>query len=296
MKIFVTGNKGFIGTNLIKNFKNKYEIIVTDYQNNVKKDRINILEKNQLNHVEENVDVIIHLAAKTSITNSINNPYKTYYTNLGGTLNILEFARERQIKKIINISTYVYGKPLYLPIDEKHPINPHTPYNKSKILSENLCKYYSQDYGINIVTLRPFYLYGPFANIHSFIPAIIEQVRKNANIFLSGQNTRRDFLFIDDFVILIMKILTKFPDGYNVFNVGHGKSNSLEQIIRVIEKIMNIKIDIHYDKSIRPNDISDMEADITQISKLFDWTPQIEIEEGLRLTLQNYTKYQFLNI
>jgi UDP-glucose 4-epimerase len=285
LKVFVTGDKGFIGTNLTKKFQDK-RISYTDYQNNEKK-RINILERDQFQYIE-NVDAIIHLAAKTSITNSINNPYETYHTNISGTLNILDFARDRKIKKIINISTYVYGKPVYLPIDEKHPINPHTPYNKSKVISENLCKYYSQDYGINIVTLRPFYIYGPISNPLSFISSIITQIKKNGKVFLSHEGTRRDFLFIDDFTNLLLKILNNFPKGYNVYNVGYGKSHSLEDIIKIIEKILNLKIHIQYDKSIRPNDIAEMVADITKVTKSFDWKPQTSIEEGLRLILKSY--------
>jgi len=285
LKVFVTGDKGFIGTNLTKKFQDK-RISFIDYQNNEKK-RIDILEKDQFQDIE-NVDAIIHLAAKTSITNSINNPYETYYTNISGTLNLLDFARDRQIKKIINISTYVYGKPIYLPIDEKHPINPHTPYNKSKVISENLCKYYSQDYGINIVTLRPFYIYGPLSNPLSFISSIITQIKKNGKVFLSHEGTKRDFLFIDDFTDLLLKILNDFPEGYNVYNVGYGKSHSLEEIIKIFEKIVNLKIHIQYDKSIRPNDITEMIADITKVTKSFAWEPQTSIEEGLRLVLKSY--------
>jgi UDP-glucose 4-epimerase len=285
LKVFVTGDKGFIGTNLTKKFQDK-RISYTDYQNNEKK-RINILERDQFQYIE-NVDAIIHLAAKTSITNSINNPYETYHTNISGTLNILDFARDRKIKKIINISTYVYGKPVYLPIDEKHPINPHTPYNKSKVISENLCKYYSQDYGINIVTLRPFYIYGPISNPLSFISSIITQIKKNGKVFLSQQGTKRDFLFIDDFTNLLLKILNDFPEGYNIYNVGYGKSHSLEEIIKIIEKIVNLKILIQYDKSIRPNDITEMVADITKVTKSFDWKPLASIEEGLRFVLKSY--------
>lgn len=286
MKVFVTGNKGFIGANLTKKFQDK-GISVINYQLNEKK-RIDILKKDQFSHIE-NIDAIIHLAAKTSITNSINNPYETYYTNICGTLNLLDFARERKIKKIINISTYVYGKPVYLPIDEKHPIKPHTPYNKSKVISENLCKYYSQDYGINIVTLRPFYIYGPLSNPLSFIPSIISQIKKNGKVFLSQKSTKRDFLFIDDFTNLLLKILNEFPEGYNIYNVGYGKSHSLEEIIKIIENIINLKIHIQYDKSIRPNDITEMVADITKVTKSFDWEPQTSIEEGLRFTLKNYS-------
>ena len=123
----------------------------------------------------------------------------------------------------------------------------------------------------------------------SFIPSIIQQINKNGNVYLSQENTKRDFLFIDDFINLILKILNKFPEGYNVYNVGYGKSNSLEEIIKIIENITGIKINILYDKSIRPNDIIEMVADITRVTKSFDWKPQIDIEEGLRLTLKNFT-------
>jgi len=285
LKIFVTGDKGFIGSSLTKTFQNK-DIIVNEYQNK----RINILEKEQLQHIEK-VDTIIHLAAKTSATSSMNNPYETYYTNICGTLNILDFARKRKVKRIINISTYVYGKPLYLPIDERHPTNPHTPYNKSKIISENLCEYYSHDYGINIVTLRPFYIYGPLSNSHSFIPIMIRQIKKNGRVFLSQENTKRDFLFIDDFKSLILRILNNFPEGYNVYNVGYGKSIDLEEIIKIIEKILNREINVHYDISIRPNDVLEMVADITRVTNAFDWKPQTDIEKGLRFTLENFNLF-----
>jgi UDP-glucose 4-epimerase len=289
LKVFVTGDKGFIGTSLTKKFQDE-GISITDYQFSEK--RINILEKDQFQHIE-NVDAIVHLAAKTSITNSFNDPYETYYTNIGGTLNLLDFAREREIKKIINISTYVYGNPLYLPIDEEHPIKPHTPYNKSKVIAEKLCKYYSQDYGINIVTLRPFYIYGPLSNPLSFISLIITQIKKNGMVSLSRENTKRDFLFIDDFTNLLLKILNNFPEGYNVYNVGYGKSHSLEEIINIIEKILNLKIHIIYDKNIRPNDITEMISDITKVSNSFDWEPQTNIEEGLRFTLKSFGGLEF---
>src|SRR5207249_5896542 len=102
----------------------------------------------------------------------------------------------------------------------------------------NLCKYYSHDYGIDIVTLRPFYIYGPLSSPLSLIPSTIQQIKKNGKVLLSRENTKRDFLFVDDFIDLILKILNKFPEGYNVYNVGYGKSNSLEEIIKIIETII----------------------------------------------------------
>lgn len=100
------------------------------------------------------MDAIVHLAAKTSISDSFKEPYETFYTNIVGTLNVLEFAKIRKIRKFIYISTYVYGEPRHLPVDEKHVVNPHSPYNTSKLLAEKICEDYSNDLQMNIVTLR----------------------------------------------------------------------------------------------------------------------------------------------
>ena len=192
MIILLTGGNGFVGKNLVQRFESKMKIIKGS--NDL---HIDVLNKQSFENIEK-VDAIIHLAAKTSIPNSISNPYDTYYTNLVGTLNVLEFARKNAINKIINISTYVYGLPSYLPVNEVHPLNPHSPYNKSKIISENLSKYYSDDYGIDVVSLRPFYLYGPLGNPNFLIPSIIRQIKEKNEVIVSNKNTKRDFLFIDN--------------------------------------------------------------------------------------------------
>jgi len=285
MKILVTGHSGFIGTHLIKKLQIENTVLTTNKNNGR---RINVLEKSQLLDIDD-VDAVIHLASKTSVSDSISNPYDTYYTNMVGTLNILDYAVKRKIKNIINISTYTYGNPKYMPVDENHPLSPHSPYNKSKLISEKLCEYYSEDYKLNIVTLRPFYIYGP-SNNSSFVSSAIRKVINNEKVILSKKNTRRDFLFVDDFVNLVHKILLNFPEGYNVYNVGYGKSYSLEDILRVIESIINKKISIEYDSSFRPNDVVEMVADIGKVMKEFEWRPIIDIDEGLRLTIDRYSQ------
>lgn len=286
MKILITGHSGFIGTHIVKKLQSHYTVITTNKNN----ERINVLEESQFLDIDD-VGIVIHLAAKTSILDSISNPYDTYFTNIVGTLNILNYAERRKIKNIINISTYQYGNPKYIPIDEKHPLNPHSPYNKSKLISENLCKYYSEDYKINIVTLRPFCIYGPSRN-SSFISSTIRKVMNNEIVILSQKNTSRDFLFIDDFVNLVHKILLNFPKGYNVYNVGYGKSYILEDVLKMIESILNKKILLEYDSSFRPNDVVGMVADIGKVAKEFGWNPNTDIYEGLKLTIDRY--YQMI--
>ncbi|HKR72718.1 MAG TPA: NAD-dependent epimerase/dehydratase family protein [Candidatus Nitrosocosmicus sp.] len=282
MEVLVTGHSGFVGNHLLRKLKNHPTIVTPKKFDNK---RIDILNKDQLFDLQR-VDTVVHLAAKTSIPNSFSMPYDTYYTNFVGTLNILDYALRKKIKNIINVSTYVYGEPQYIPIDENHPTNPHTPYNKSKLLSEKLCEHYSEDFGINIVTLRPFSIYGP-ANNSSFIPTVVRKLFRREKVILSKKNTRRDFLYVDDFCTLVYRILLDFPDGYHIYNVGFGRSYSLEDIVEKISLLTHENIDIQYDPSLRPNDISEMVADIDKVKKKFDWTPVTKIEEGLQLTINN---------
>jgi len=280
-KVLVTGSKGFVGRHLCKHLK---EIGTTVVTNTKARNKLDVTKIDQLLTVDD-VEVVIHLAAKTSILNSVKNPYETYYTNILGTLNLLEFARIRNIKKFIYVSTYVYGQPQYLPIDEKHIVEPHSPYNKSKLLAEKLCENYSHDFGINIVTLRPFYVYGPNSRYRSFIPSVIRQIKKNGKVVLSGDQIKRDFLFVTDFINLLQIILNEFPNGYNFYNVGYGMSYSLKEVAQNLAKLLDKKITVHSNnKTIA--DIPDMRADIAKVSKAFNWKPTVDIGKGLKLIVQ----------
>jgi nucleoside-diphosphate-sugar epimerase len=282
-KVLVTGSEGFVGKHLCNHLsKNGINVVSGD------KNEDNKFDVTDIDHFQsvEDVEAIIHLAAKANVVYSYKNTYSTYHTNLLGALNILEFARLRNIRKLIFVSTYVYGEPKYLPVDEKHPINPHSPYHKSKLLAEYICENYSHDLGIDIVTLRPFYIYGPNSR-YSFISSAIRQIKENGKVLLSGDHTQRDFLFINDFINLLTIILNKFPRGYNVYNIGSGTSHTLKEVTEIIAKLMNKKITIDYDNESRPGDVIYMKADISKVSTSFNWRPLVDINEGLKLTIQN---------
>jgi len=133
--------------------------------------------------------------------------------------------------------------------------------------------------------LRPFYVYGPNCRNRSLIPSIIKQIKKNGKVQLSGKKVKRDFLFVTDFVNLIEKILQDFPKGYNIYNVGYGKSYSLSQVAEGLARLFGMKIEIEFSKVTRP-DVSDMVADIRKVSKEFNWKPTIDIKKGLQLIVQ----------
>ena len=282
--ILITGRNGFIGNHLCKHLTEKHIGIIEGDEIEGKKS-LDVTNLQTLLSINKHIQTIIHLAAKTSIINSFRDPYSTYYTNLVGTFNLLEFARLKKVKRFINVSTYVYGQPQYVPIDENHPIDPHSPYNKSKLLADQLCQFYSRDFDIDIVILRPFYIYGPGTSSDSFIPSVIRQIRQAGQVILNGRNITRDFLFIDDFIRLLAMILCNFPKGYNIFNVGSGTYHTLEEVTHIVARLLNKDFNIRYNKIHIYANVSTMQADITKVSNAFKWKPTFNIEEGLRLTL-----------
>jgi UDP-glucose 4-epimerase len=284
-KVLVTGSAGFVGNHLCRQLLELGINVVGS--SSTHKNKLNVTDINQFHSIDSSgVEAVVHLAAKTSVNSASKDPYQAYYTNIVGTLNVLEFCRLRNIKKFIFMSSYVYGQPKYLPIDEKHPVNPHSSYHKSKLIAEQLCKDYSHDYGIDIVTLRPFLLYGPNTKPYMFISTVIQQIRNNGNVFLSGKYTGRDFLFISDFLDLVTIILNEFPRGYNLYNVGFGESHHLEEVTQILSELLNKKITLNYNNQIRPGDVTKMIADISKVSNAFHWKPKIGIHEGLEKTLK----------
>ncbi len=285
-KVLVTGSTGFVGNHLCRQLL-QIGINVVGSGSVNDKNKLDVTDMNQLHSIDNGgVEAIVHLAAKTSVKSASKDPYQAYYTNIVGTLNVLEFCRLRNIKKFIFMSSYVYGQPKYLPIDEEHPVNPHSSYHKSKLIAEQLCKNYSLDFGIDIVTLRPFLLYGPTAKPYMFISTVIQRIKNNGNVFLSEKHTSRDFLFISDFLDLVTILLNEFPSGYNLYNVGSGESHHLEEVTQILAQLLNKKITINYDNQIRPGDVTEMIADISKVSNAFHWKPRVGIIEGLEITLR----------
>ena len=273
-KILVTGHEGVIGTHLIKKLTNCE--VITDSINGK---RVNLQNNEEVMKIES-VDIVIHLAGKTEK----NLEWEEYFeNNIIGTLNILKYCVEKNIKKIIFVSSYVYGDPKYLPIDEQHPINPHNLYTKSKFLGEELCKKFSEMYDLNVTVLRPFNIFTGSINKNNLISNLISSIDSKKRITIINKNSKRDFLHIDDFTEIILKI-KDIDFKFEVFNVGSGISFSFEQIIEIIEKNTLTQLNLEYKKN-DESFIQDIKSDNSKIEKLLNWKPKITLEEGLQKLL-----------
>jgi len=275
MNIVISGSRGFIGQHLIKSLSRivRHKIIELDLA--LGKD-ICIWEN--IKNIN-NFDLFIHLANKVFVPESFSNPRNFYHANTISTLNALELCRLNKAK-FIYLSSYVYGKPKYLPIDEKHIIQSYNPYANSKILCEKLCEGYFQDFEVPVLVLRPFNIFGPGQNSNFLISSIMQQA-STGKIFVNDLNPKRDFLYVADFVNLLLKIIEKGFDNYNIYNAGSGISVSVENIIKIVNKIYQNKIHIHCNNKSREYEIMEIVADISKAKKDFDWEANYSLEKAL---------------
>ena len=280
--VLVSGSKGFMGKRLCHALEEKgAKVVSLDIQ-----DGIDIRDWSQVGKTAESLDIIYHLAAISYVPFSFENPRKTYEVNVLGTLNMLELGRKLDVEKIIYTSSYVYGKPQYLPIDEKHPIDPHNPYARSKIIGEELVKGYNKDSGLPGVILRPFNIYGEGQNNDFLIPSIVKQV-KTGKIKLKDPKPKRDFLYVDDMINAYIKAGEFTVSGLDVVNIGYGESFSVEEILEKIIRLSNQRVQVSYTKESRKNEIMDTVADIGKAKKLLNWQPETDINEGLKNILDS---------
>ncbi|MEE9442638.1 MAG: SDR family NAD(P)-dependent oxidoreductase [candidate division Zixibacteria bacterium] len=309
-KILVTGAGGFIGshvTELLLNAGAKVTAFVryTSTGQAGFLDEINIPEKRRLNIVPGDIrsyedvkravgknDIIIHLAAQIAIPYSYISPGDFLNVNTVGTINILNAAREKNIKRIVQLSTSeVYGSAQYLPIDENHPQVAQSPYAASKIASDKLAESFHRSYNLPVVIARPFNTYGPRQSARAVIPTIIIQALRGKTISLGNIHTRRDLNFVGDTAAALIKIALSSKSNGEQFNICSGKDYSIEEIVKQVGNLLGNKLIIKTDKRrVRPkkSDIDRLLGDRKRAVETFGLAKIIDISKGLEKTIEYF--------
>jgi nucleoside-diphosphate-sugar epimerase len=278
MIIAVTGSNGFVGRNLIQALKRGTdEIIEIDIASG-----IDITSKSQCDTIPK-FDVVVHLAAKIFVPDSYKVPSDFYYTNYIGTLNILEMCRKYNARMIF-ASSYVYGNPQYLPIDENHPVIAFNPYADSKIQGEDLIKSYHKFFGVRAIIVRPFNLFGKGQHNIFLISSILEQA-KTGTINLQSSKPKRDYIYIDDMVSAYLKMIYNSGFEFEIFNIGSGTSYSVREITDMINKHYSNNLTINFTELERPNEVENTISNIQKAKSLLQWEPNVSMEMGIKTCL-----------
>lgn len=307
MKIVVTGCAGFIGSHLCERLiKENHKVIGIDnfdnfYQRSIKEENLNklrtsslfsfyeadIRNKEELDEINDNFDVVIHLAAKAGVRPSIENPKGYVDTNIHGTLNILQFMLDKKINKIVFASSSsVYGDRAISPYREESITDyPISPYAFTKKSGELILHNYHNLYQIDSVALRFFTVYGPRQRpdlaIHKFFNAVERQLP--ITIFGDG-TTSRDYTYVDDTVDGIVRAMDYVMNNTSIceiFNLGNNAPTPLLALVNAIEKVCEKKAIVKYD-SMQQGDVLHTCADITKAQRILGYQPRVKLMEGLQ--------------
>ena len=307
MKNFlVTGGAGFIGSHLVDRLLSTdiTRITVVDdfndfYDPSVKRENISEHLKDPRYSIHEidirnraaleqvfkqtNFDCIVHLAARAGVRPSLSEPQLYTETNINGTLNLLDLARNHDIKQFVfGSSSSVYGINAHVPFSENDPIRqPISPYAATKAAGELLCHTYSHLYGLRCVCLRFFTVYGPRQRpdlaIHKFAKLISQ--RKPIPVFGDG-TTRRDYTYVDDIIDGVIAAIHYNQRNYDIFNLGESRTVELNELISLLEKELDLPAILDRQPP-QPGDVPPTYAAISKARDALQYDPKTQIEEGL---------------
>lgn len=306
MKILVTGSEGFIGSRLTEllvekgfevkgfvryNFKNDWGWLEeSKYKNYIEIYTGDVRDYDSVYDAMKDVDVVFHLAALIGIPYSYISPLAYIKTNTEGTYNILESGRKLNLKRIIITSTSeIYGTAQYVPIDEKHPYNPQSPYAASKASADHLALSYYRSFGIPVTIIRPFNTYGPRQSARAVIPTIISQILAGKKqIKLGNLSPTRDLNYVKDIANGFITVGLHESTIGDVYNLGSGQEISIGDLAQKIIELTGKEVEIIGDtQRIRPekSEVERLLSNAEKAKKVTGWEPKYTLEEGLKETI-----------
>ena len=306
MKVLVTGADGFIGSHLTEMLVAKgHKVKALSQYNSFNnwgwledvncKSKIKVLtgdirDPHFCKHITKDVDIIFHLAALIAIPYSYIAPDSYVDTNIKGTLNICQAARENGNIRVIHTSTSeVYGTAQYVPIDEKHPLQPQSPYSATKIAADSMAISFYNSFELPVTIARPFNTYGPRQSARAVIPTIITQIANGAKKIKLGDTTpTRDFNYVDDTCRGFIALAECDDSIGETVNIGSNFEISIGNTLNIIKELMNSDVQFTTDKKrIRPSksEVFRLWCDNKKIEKLTGFRPKVGIREGLQRTI-----------
>jgi len=307
-KVLVTGAGGFIGSHLVEhlvkvgadvtcfvryNSRNDLgllEILPAQITKNIRLVCADLKDEDAIYRPIKNQQIIFHLGALISIPYSYLNPRDFVQTNVLGTLNILMAAlKNKKLEKVIQVSSSeVYGTALKVPIDEKHPLQPQSPYSASKIAADKIALSFYLTYGLPVSIIRPFNTYGPRQSGRAVIPAIMTQLLKNKRVKIGNLKPIRDFMYISDSVAGFLAVAESSKSIGEEINIGCGQGISIGDLAKKITVISGKKIRLVKEMiRVRPekSEVFRLICDNSKAKFLLNWQPIVSLDNGLKLTL-----------
>lgn len=299
--ILLTGGTGFIGSNLLEELlKKKYEVILikrsTSNTNRIQRllDKIKIydLDKINLSEVFENkIDAVIHLATYYKKIHSPDDVKPMIDSNIEFPSKILEMCVKKNIKYFINTGTFFeYNLSTKKVLDEKSELKPFNLYASTKIAFSNILNYYSDFFGLKVIELKLFSPYGPKDNEKLF-PYIIKNLLEGKKISITKGEQKWNWTYVSDLCSAYIKALERIQsnkENYEVFNIGADKQHSIREIVDKVENILGVSGLVSYDKKYPENEIFFVACNNNNARKILHWTPKVEIDEGINLTINYY--------
>jgi NAD dependent epimerase/dehydratase len=247
----------------------------------------------------EGADVVLHLAALIAIPFSYTSPDAYVETNVRGTLNLLQAARDYDVSKFVHTSTSeVYGTAKFVPITEEHPLQGQSPYSATKIGADQIANAFHSSFNVPVTTLRPFNTYGPRQSMRAVIPTVITQIASGMrNIKLGATSPTRDFSYVQDTVDGFIAAMNSHEGVGKVFNLGSNFEISIGETVSEISRLMDIEVTIETEEERKRPDNSEVErlwADNSRAKSLLNWTPKYEgisgFQSGLQKTIEWFEK------
>ena len=310
-RVLVTGADGFIGSRLVEMLVSKgYKVRALSQYNSFNnwgwledtpcKDKIEIFtgdirDPHYCKYITKDIDIIFHLAALIAIPYSYVAPDSYVDTNIKGTLNICQAAKENGNIRVIHTSTSeVYGTAQYVPIDENHPTQPQSPYSATKIAADAMAMSFYNAFDLPVTIARPFNTYGPRQSARAVIPTIITQISNGVKEIKLGDVTpTRDFNYVDDTCRGFIALAECDESIGETVNIGSNFEISIGDTLNLIKELMNSDVEFVVDENrIRPSksEVFRLWCDNSKIKELTGFKPQVNIKEGLQKTIDWITQ------